>query len=203
MFASTLISALAALPLALAVTHDVTVGAAGMLEYNPSFITAMQGDIVQFTFMPKNHTVTQSSFAAPCVPLSGGITSGFMPVAADATSFPTFSLTVTNATTPLWFHCEQTGHCGKGMVFAINAPAPPSPKSFDAFKALATGGQNSTSSAAPATSTSTGMSDDNNTGMSDDSNTGMSDDNSTSPEVFCTQLCSQLYLGGDNMLGMY
>jgi hypothetical protein len=34
------------------------------------------GDIVSFTFNPKNHTVTQSSFAAPCTPVFGGFDTG-------------------------------------------------------------------------------------------------------------------------------
>jgi hypothetical protein len=40
------------------------------------FQTAAQGDIVVFTFFPKNHTVTQSSFAQPCTPLDGGFDTG-------------------------------------------------------------------------------------------------------------------------------
>ena len=47
-----------------------------------------------------------------------------MPVDANATTFPTWSVTVNN-TQPLWFYCRQhapTGasHCGAGMVFAVN-----------------------------------------------------------------------------------
>jgi hypothetical protein len=38
---------------------------------------------------PKNHSVTQSSFAGPCSFKEGGFDSGFMPVAANVTeSFP-------------------------------------------------------------------------------------------------------------------
>lgn len=64
--------------------------------------------------MAKNHTVTQSTFADPCTIEtlangSTGVDSGFMPVAANATSFPTFSFTIQNASAPLWFFCRQTG----------------------------------------------------------------------------------------------
>ncbi len=66
----------------------------------------------------KNHTVTQSSFAAPCTPINDNATnSGFMPVDATVTSnvwpgnssiIPTFNYTVTDASAPLWFYCAQT-----------------------------------------------------------------------------------------------
>jgi hypothetical protein len=42
----------------------------------PLFQSAAVGDTVSFTFHPKNHTVTQSSFDAPCTPLPGGIDTG-------------------------------------------------------------------------------------------------------------------------------
>ena len=37
---------------------------------------AEPGDTVSFRFHPKNHTVTQSSFGAPCTSLYGGIDTG-------------------------------------------------------------------------------------------------------------------------------
>ncbi|KAH9985428.1 hypothetical protein BJV74DRAFT_717998, partial [Russula compacta] len=89
------------------------------------FQNAAIGDTVLFVFHPKNHSVTQSSFAEPCTPLAGGFDSGFHPVAIGTSDdFPTFSITV-NDTNPIWVHCEQdantaASHCGKGMVFAVN-----------------------------------------------------------------------------------
>ncbi|KAJ7159456.1 Cupredoxin [Mycena filopes] len=133
--------ALALLPAALAQQmHEVSVGAGGNLVYDPPSISAAKGDTVRFTFNPKNHTVTQSSFAAPCVPLTGGATSGFQPVTNVSALLPTWEFTVADDTTPAWFHCEQTvpaSHCGAGMVFAINAPADPDPHSFSNFQKLA------------------------------------------------------------------
>jgi len=111
---------------------QVQVGNGG-LTFSPSSVNASVGDTVSFVFYPKNHTVTQSSFAAPCQPLSGGIDSSYQPVAAGATQVPSFSVTV-NATTPLWFYCRQSTHCEAGMVFAIN---PTADKSFDTFQATA------------------------------------------------------------------
>ncbi|EEB87162.1 hypothetical protein MPER_15603, partial [Moniliophthora perniciosa FA553] len=46
--------------------------------FNPEFVF---GDVLQFTFKQKNHTVTQSSLETPCSPLADGIDSGFIPVA--------------------------------------------------------------------------------------------------------------------------
>lgn len=118
LFASSVVST------SLAASFTVLVGADG-LAFTPNNITAAAGDIVTFEFHPKNHTLTQSTLAAPCTALAGGGNSGFMAVAANSTTFPTKQLTVPDSTTPLWFFCEQTGHCGQGMVFAIN------PKSQD------------------------------------------------------------------------
>ena len=47
--------------------HKVVVGGTGgLLTYEPSNIQANAGDTVTFEFRQKNHTVTQSTFAAPC-----------------------------------------------------------------------------------------------------------------------------------------
>ncbi|KAG8891901.1 hypothetical protein FRB99_003254 [Tulasnella sp. 403] len=123
-------------------THNVVVGASG-LTFTPNQVTAAVGDVVAFEFHPKNHTLTQSTFANPCTAMAGGVNSGYMPVAATATTFPVYSFKV-NEVTPLWFYCAQTGHCQGGMVFAINVNAS-SPNTFDAFLNNAKGG-----SAAPA-----------------------------------------------------
>ncbi|KAF5378069.1 hypothetical protein D9615_007498 [Tricholomella constricta] len=150
MYGYTFAAILAVLPATLAATHDVSVGAGGKLVFDPEFVTAHVGDIVNFVFHPKNHTVTQSSFDQPCVPLHGGFDSGFMPVSAETEGLPNYQVHVTEES-PVWVHCQQKGHCGQGMVFAINAPADPSPKSFKAFKdlAIATNGTESSTSTAP------------------------------------------------------
>ena len=141
--------------------HQVTVGANGQLVFSPSNITAQPGDSITFQFMAKNHTATQSSFGAPCVPLgistpgSAGFDSGFEPVSANATDFPSFTVTV-NDTKPIWVYCRQTGHCGQGMVFSANA-VESGPNNFAAFQALAeklNGTSSSTSSGSSPSSTS-------------------------------------------------
>lgn len=129
----------------------VNVGDAG-LAFNPPSITAVEGDTVQFQFYPKNHTVTQSTFAAPCTAMAGGGDSGFLAVAANATEIPVWSFTLNNASAPLWFYCAQGTHCSAGgMVFAVN---PTAEKSFEAFQAAATGGGNATASGSAGTSAS-------------------------------------------------
>jgi len=145
MFASLSLS-LALLPFVSAAIHDVQVGAAGKLLYDPEAIAAQPGDQVVFHFHAKNHTVTQSSFASPCGKKDGGIASGFMPVPANQTdNLPTFTVTVDN-TDPIWIYCAQAAntpnsHCGAGMVFAINCGLDGAPNSFTNFKnsALAVG----------------------------------------------------------------
>jgi plastocyanin len=57
----------------------VVVGGTAGLVYTPDTIQAAVGDMVIFTFMNANHTVTQSAFTAPCVKLPEGMDSGFMP----------------------------------------------------------------------------------------------------------------------------
>ncbi|KAH8831504.1 Cupredoxin [Flagelloscypha sp. PMI_526] len=134
--------------------HRIVVGVDGKLAYGDSNITASIGDTVTFEFHPKNHTVTQSSFSAPCVPLevstgTPGFKSGFKPVADGETNFPTFQITI-NDTAPIWFYCGQTqpvSHCGSGMVGSINA-VESGPNNFAAFQALAKRINGTTSGAA-------------------------------------------------------
>jgi len=123
--------------------HKIIVGGSS-LTFQPANITAQPGDTITFEFHQKNHTITQSSFAAPCQKLASTSTSGqvgfdseFMPVAAGATTFPTFTIQV-NDTSAIWAYCRQAGHCGQGMVFAANADETGSSgKSFEVFQATA------------------------------------------------------------------
>jgi hypothetical protein len=138
----------------------VKVGANNGLIFDPSNITAQAGDTISFQFQGKNHSVTQSTFGNPCEFMttpSTGVDSGFMPVPANATSLPQWSITVNNASTPLWFFCAQTNpvsHCQKGMVFSVNAPAT---KTFAMFQAAAeaSGGNTTTGGASGSGSATT------------------------------------------------
>lgn len=76
-----------------------------------------------------------------------------MPVAANATVFPTYTIQV-NDTTPIWAYCRQTSHCGDGMVFSANA-VETGPNNFEAFQARAEQ-INGTSSSSNSTSSTSG-----------------------------------------------
>jgi plastocyanin len=127
-------------------THTVVVGGlkpvetgmAAVLGYVPESITAKVGDMVTFVFMQKNHTATQSTFAEPCKKKEGGMDSGFMPN-PDGKAGVTWNMTV-ETEEALWFYCKQQNgiHCGKGMVFSINA-ATTGDKTMADFKNLAIG----------------------------------------------------------------
>lgn len=54
---------------------NIKVGVGALNAYDPNNITAEVGDIVTFTFNPKNHTVTQGSFKDPCIS-NGGFDTG-------------------------------------------------------------------------------------------------------------------------------
>jgi plastocyanin len=111
---------LASAQLALAATINVTVGGSAGLKFVPDTVNANVGDVILFTFLQKNHTVTQSTLASPCIRSSSGFDSGFKPVPADQTSgFPMANLTVTSAE-PIWAYCRQGTHCQSGMVFSVN-----------------------------------------------------------------------------------
>ncbi|PSS37911.1 hypothetical protein EW026_g2678 [Hermanssonia centrifuga] len=140
----------AALPIgaAMAATVPITVGENGTLTFTPSSVTAVSGDVLAFTFVSKNHTVTQSTFADPCTELTPtAIDSGFQFV-SDPTQPLTFNHTLTDAdvAAPLWFYCRQTGHCQMGMVLAVN---PTAQKTFGAFQQAAMASGSSVASVAP------------------------------------------------------
>ncbi|KAL0632259.1 hypothetical protein Q9L58_008858 [Maublancomyces gigas] len=131
---------------ALAATHKVVVGGPGLLTYVPSSVEAAAGDIIEFDFLARNHTLTQSSFDTPCSASAGGVDSGFRPNIENVAGKQIFTYTVTNIS-PAWFFCGQGAHCEAGMVFAVN----PGNK-FAEYVAKATG---ASPPASPPTSTST------------------------------------------------
>ncbi|KZS98945.1 hypothetical protein SISNIDRAFT_447770 [Sistotremastrum niveocremeum HHB9708] len=114
----------------------------GNFTFTPQSITANENDTITFVFPPGpiTHSVTQSNFASPCNLLNENNTSTAQ-VGFDSglTSGSEFSIVITNASQPIWFHCKQFGppsHCGSGMVGAINAPTNGT-NTFSAFLAAA------------------------------------------------------------------
>ncbi|KAL9710557.1 hypothetical protein Ac2012v2_006093 [Leucoagaricus gongylophorus] len=100
----------------------------GVFQFIPPSINAANGTIVNFQFsgMPGNHSVTQSTFNDPCTPVNGGFDSGwvFLP-SAGLSPVPEWNLTITDDSRPIWFFCKQllpAPHCIAGMVGAINPP---------------------------------------------------------------------------------
>ncbi|KAK0214224.1 hypothetical protein EDD85DRAFT_575519 [Armillaria nabsnona] len=69
----------------------------GIFQFNPANVTASEGDVITFEFSgaPGNHSITQSSLANPCTPLSGGFDSGWVFIPGPGTPAPQFNLTVT------------------------------------------------------------------------------------------------------------
>jgi len=134
---------LAATSLVSAEEFRITVGKAengsAALVFTPDQIKAKVGDQIHFQFYPKNHTVTQSSFAEPCTRQRNtatnelGVDSGFMVVPPGSKEIPVWTVEVKQDTSPIWMFCNQDKHCNSGMVFAINAPDQGS-KTFSAFK---------------------------------------------------------------------
>ncbi|KAI9158574.1 extracellular serine-rich protein [Paramyrothecium foliicola] len=138
--------------LSVAQTVDVQVVAVGKnpltnetgLKYWPEKITAAPGTMVQFQFWAGNHTVTQSSFDNPCLPIgvtnssAQGVNSGFQPVSAEAgANAPVFTVMVKDSK-PMWLYCAKGNHCQSGMVMVINEnTGANSTRSLDNYKGLA------------------------------------------------------------------
>ncbi|KFA46220.1 hypothetical protein S40293_07172 [Stachybotrys chartarum IBT 40293] len=104
------------------VTHSVVAGLGG-LRFDPDNVVAAVGDVVEWHFLPRNHSVVQSSYADPCIPLpdSAGFSSGFSFATAEGQSDQVFQIVVEDAR-PMWYYCSQTvgAHCQNGMVGVIN-----------------------------------------------------------------------------------
>ncbi|KAJ7702644.1 hypothetical protein B0H17DRAFT_923001, partial [Mycena rosella] len=88
--------------------------------FTPNLVLATLGTVItfQFTGVPGNHSVTQSSFADPCQPLDGGFDSGWVFVNESLPSPPEWNITITNDQIPIWFYCKQllkAPHCNSGM----------------------------------------------------------------------------------------
>lgn len=123
------------------VTHSVVAGRGGALVFDPENVVAEVGDIVEWHFLPKNHSVAQSSFGQPCVPdasLAQPFFSGFQPI--DTAQAPNVFQIVVNDKNPIWYYCAQTtgSHCQKGMAGVINQNFD-SPNTLSAYKALTAG----------------------------------------------------------------
>jgi len=153
LLAAAAISAVAALPTATppqkptstvtltGVTHSVVAGRGG-LRFDPENVVAQVGDVIEWHMTPKNHSIVQSSFAAPCVPRDAtSFFSGFFPV-TEGQSAEVFQVVV-ETSEPIWYYCAQGNHCASGMVGVVN-------QNFDGPNTLAKFRENAAKVTAPA-----------------------------------------------------
>lgn len=83
MLANIIFAAMLALQASAAI-KPISVGRDG-LTFDPNTTTAAIGDIIEFRFWARNHSVVAGHFTQACVPASrGGFFSGFIPTAAGA-----------------------------------------------------------------------------------------------------------------------
>ena len=104
-------------------TFHVQVGTFdGMVKFVPNNVNAKVGDVVEFDFLAKSHSLTQSEFLTPCT-YNGRFDTGLnQPNPMNISGLHVVPLTVSTEK-PQWFYCKQQGppnHCGKGMVFGLN-----------------------------------------------------------------------------------
>jgi len=140
-FSKSAFAALLQSGVALAATVNVNVGGNKALVFSPTTVTANAGDVVKFTFLDQNHTATAGNPNAGCKP-SGLFNSGFVPVANNTNTLPTFSVAVTN-TNPITVYCAQAIHCQSGMVMVIN-PTTSGATSLAAYQQLSAGATTNT-----------------------------------------------------------
>ncbi|KAF7362233.1 hypothetical protein MVEN_00569500 [Mycena venus] len=112
------------------ITHVITVrnnltATNGTAVFDPQVVNANLGETVLFNFTQGNHSATQSTFAAPCIPahLTNVTINGFdtsLRPAGNGTSITDFRI-IMNAdivNTTLWYYDQTT--CGIGGVGVIN-----------------------------------------------------------------------------------
>jgi hypothetical protein len=98
------------------------------LKFDPPLIPRVEkGTKLVFDFRKLNHTLTESTFANPCMKKPGGLDTDFHNFNAnDVPGQNTTTFVIdSDPSTPRWFYCKQAngkanGHCHNGMVFAIN-----------------------------------------------------------------------------------
>jgi plastocyanin len=85
----------------LASAKTIRIDSGPSLMFKPDNITAEAGDMLEFHFYSKNHSVAQGDFANACMPVQmGGFFSGYVPVMGTSESV-SCGITHTN---PLIFH---------------------------------------------------------------------------------------------------
>ncbi|EWY95968.1 hypothetical protein FOYG_04837 [Fusarium oxysporum NRRL 32931] len=90
-------------------------------KFDPEEVEAEKGDVLEFHFEPKNHSVVAGDYRYPCSPLDmgTGFFSGFFPT-DNGSADKIFKVTI-NDTDPTPFYSSQGKECASGMVGIINA----------------------------------------------------------------------------------
>ncbi|RSM11923.1 hypothetical protein CEP52_002718 [Fusarium oligoseptatum] len=158
----------------LASAETIKVTATSDNKFDPDEVKAEKGDIIEFHFEPKNHSVVAGDYRYPCSPLDvgTGFFSGFVPT-DDGTADKVFRVTV-NDTEPLPFYSSQGKECPNGMVGIIN---PSENKTLDEYKKEAA---KLSSGVSPGRTVVGGKLVDADDADSNDSNNKDSDDNDSS-----------------------
>ncbi|CAK7227973.1 hypothetical protein SEUCBS140593_006757 [Sporothrix eucalyptigena] len=100
-------------------TISIAVGESG-LSFTPNTVSAAVGDVLEFSFYPRNHSVALGTWDQACVPAaSGGFFSGFIPLDNNASHLATFQVTV-DTFNPMVFYCSAGRHCQEGMFGVVN-----------------------------------------------------------------------------------
>ncbi|KAL7963017.1 hypothetical protein V8C34DRAFT_300942 [Trichoderma compactum] len=113
-----LLSAFALAYLANATTIKIT--ATSDNTFDPSTIKAADGDVLEFIFEPKNHSVVAGDYRYPCSPLElgTGFFSGFFATSSGEND-KVFRVEI-NGTDTIPFYSSQGNECAGGMVGIIN-----------------------------------------------------------------------------------
>ncbi|KAL7933638.1 hypothetical protein V8C35DRAFT_303473 [Trichoderma chlorosporum] len=113
-----LLSAFALAYLANADTIQIT--ATSDNTFDPSTVKAAHGDVLEFIFEPKNHSVVAGDYRYPCSPLElgTGFFSGFFPTDSGEND-KVFRVEI-NGTDPIAFYSSQGNECASGMVGIVN-----------------------------------------------------------------------------------
>ncbi|KAF4984365.1 hypothetical protein FZEAL_433 [Fusarium zealandicum] len=120
----------------LASAKTIKITATSDNKFDPEEVEAEKGDVLEFHFEPKNHSVVAGDYQYPCSPLNmgTGFFSGFVSTDDDSAN-KVFKVTV-NDTEPIPFYSSQDQECPEGMVGIVN---PSSKKTLDDYKKRASG----------------------------------------------------------------
>lgn len=103
----------------------IDVGNGGQVM-SPNDVTVPMGEIIEFHFYQGAHSVAQSAFDNPCVPInstaSNGVEGFFSGPVSVASGESSKVFRVVSTGSPMWYYCATGKHCQNGMVGVINKP---------------------------------------------------------------------------------